>query len=70
MKANPALSILKLAGTKNLGFDVVSEGEMRRVLKSSPEPKIVFSGVGKTDDEISFALQNGICSLNVDSLPE
>ena len=70
VKANPALSILKLAGTENLGFDVVSEGEMRRVLKSSLEPKIVFSGVGKTDEEIRFALQNEIFSLNIESLPE
>ena len=72
VKANPALSILKLAGTENLGFDVVSEGEMRRVLaKSSPGPKkIVFSGVGKTDEEIRFALKNEVFSLNVESLPE
>jgi len=71
VKANPALSILKLAGAENLGFDVVSEGEMRRVLASSPQPKkIVFSGVGKTDEEIRFALQNAVFSLNVESLPE
>ena len=71
VKANPALSILKLAGAENLGFDVVSEGEMRRVLASSPGPKkIVFSGVGKTDEEIRFALQNEVFSLNVESLPE
>ena len=45
VKANPVLSILKLMGTGNLGFDVVSEGEMRRVLASSPgQKKIVFSG--------------------------
>ena len=71
VKANPALRILKLAGAENLGFDVVSEGEMRRVLVSSHRPKkIVFSGVGKTDEEIRFALQNGVFSLNVESLPE
>ena len=71
MKANPALGILKLAGAENLGFDVVSEGEMRRVLASSPGPKrIVFSGVGKTDEEIRFALKNDVFSLNVESLPE
>ena len=71
VKANPVLSILKLMGTGNLGFDVVSEGEMRRVLASSPgQKKIVFSGVGKTDEEIRFALQNEVFSLNVESLPE
>ena len=71
VKANPALSILKLVGTGNLGFDVVSEGEMRRVLMSSPGPKkIVFSGVGKTDEEIRFALQNEVFCLNVESLSE
>ena len=71
VKANPALGILKLAGAENLGFDVVSEGEMRRVLASSPGPKrIVFSGVGKTDEEIRFALKNDVFSLNVESLPE
>ena len=43
MKANPALSILKLAGAENLGFDVVSEGEMRRVLASSPDQKKLSS---------------------------
>ena len=71
VKANPALGILKLAGAENLGFDVVSEGEMRRVLASSPGPKkIVFSGVGKTDEEIRFALKHEVFSLNVESLPE
>ena len=39
VKANPALGILKLVGAENFGFDVVSEGEMRRVLASSPGPK-------------------------------
>ena len=43
VKANPALSILKLVGAENLGFDVVSEGEMRRVLASSPGPKKLSS---------------------------
>ena len=46
---------------ENLGFDVVSEGEMRRVLASSPGPKkIVFSGVGKTEEELKFALENEV----------
>ena len=71
VKANPSLSILKLAGMDRLGFDVVSEGEMRRVLISSPGPKqIVFSGVGKTNEEIEFALKNNIFSINVESLSE
>ena len=71
VKANPALGILKLAAAEKLGFDVVSEGEMRRVLASSPGPKkIVFSGVGKSDEEIRFALKNKVFSLNVESLPE
>ena len=71
VKANPSLHILNIIAREGLGFDVVSEGEMRRVMRSISEPKkIVFSGVGKADEEIRFALRNNVFSINVESLPE
>src|ERR1700690_2063352 len=54
MKALSNLSILKLFASMGSGFDIVSVGEMMRCLRAGPDPrKIVFSGVGKTDDEIA-----------------
>jgi diaminopimelate decarboxylase len=53
------------------GADVVSEGEMRRALAAGvPGGRIVFSGVGKTQSEMAFALSQGILQLNVESVPE
>jgi diaminopimelate decarboxylase len=71
MKALSNLSILKLFGDLGAGFDIVSAGELMRCLKAGADPgKIVFSGVGKTDDEIETALKAGILMINVESRPE
>jgi diaminopimelate decarboxylase len=71
VKALSNLSILKLFVSMGSGFDVVSGGELARCLKVGGDPrKIVFSGVGKTDEEIEAALKAGILMLNVESAPE
>ncbi|MDO8434627.1 MAG: diaminopimelate decarboxylase [Candidatus Binatus sp.] len=71
MKALSNLSILKLFASLGAGFDIVSVGELMRCLRVGADPgKIVFSGVGKTDEEIAAALEAGILMINVESRPE
>jgi len=71
MKALSNLSILKLFGSMGSGFDIVSVGELMRCLRAGADPKkIVFSGVGKRDEEIAAALDAGILMFNVESRPE
>jgi diaminopimelate decarboxylase len=71
VKANSSLSILKLLAEAGAGFDIVSGGELFRVLKAGGDPrKIVFSGVGKTVSEIDAALTAGIFVFNCESEPE
>ena len=71
MKALSNLSILKLFASMGAGFDIVSVGELMRCLRIGADPKkIVFSGVGKTDEEIAAALEAGILMINVESRPE
>jgi diaminopimelate decarboxylase len=71
MKALSNLSILKLFGAMGSGFDIVSVGELMRCLRAGADPaKIVFSGVGKSDEEIGAALDAGILMFNVESRPE
>lgn len=71
VKANSSLSILSLIAKTGAGFDIVSKGELLRVLEAGGDPKkIVFSGVGKTDEEIAFALKTGINCLNIESEAE
>ncbi|MEM7523909.1 MAG: diaminopimelate decarboxylase [Pseudomonadota bacterium] len=71
MKANSNMAVLRLAVKAGLGMDVVSEGELRRALAAGCAPeKIVFSGVGKTVEEIRLALEAGIRQFNVESEPE
>ena len=71
IKANSNLAILRTLEGMGGGFDLVSEGELRRVLAAGGEPsRCVFAGVGKTEREIEFALQQGIYSFNVESEPE
>lgn len=71
VKANSNLSILKLMKDEGSGFDVVSGGELYRVLKIGADPgKIVFAGVGKSDEEIAFALEKSILLFNVESEEE
>jgi diaminopimelate decarboxylase len=70
-KANGNLAILDLFARMGAGFDIVSGGELYRVLKAGGDPrKVVFSGVGKTDEEIAFALSQRVRCLNVESGPE
>ena len=68
VKSNNNLNILKIIKNFGLGADVVSKGELLRALKAGIKPrKIVFSGVGKTPDEISFAIQKKILLINAES---
>ena len=68
VKANSNLSILKLFASEGGGADIVSGGELFRALKAGIDPqKIVFAGIGKTEDEISFALKSNILMFNVES---
>jgi diaminopimelate decarboxylase len=72
VKANSALAILKLLAQLGAGFDIVSGGELERVLAAAPESagRVVFSGVGKTAAEIDLALKAGILEFNVESEAE
>ena len=72
VKANSALAILRLLAERGAGFDIVSGGELQRVLTAAPEAagRVVFSGVGKTAAEIDLALQAEILQFNVESEPE
>lgn len=72
VKANSTLAILKLLAAHGAGFDIVSGGELDRVLTAAPEAveRIVFSGVGKTQPEIDHALEAGILEFNVESEAE
>jgi diaminopimelate decarboxylase len=71
VKANSNLAILKLLASLGAGFDIVSGGELFRVLAAGADPaSVVFSGVGKTRDEIDFALSRGIHSFNCESAEE
>jgi len=71
VKANGNLAILRLLAQVGAGFDIVSGGELHRVLKAGGDPaKIVFSGVGKTSEEIDAALAAGIFAFNCESEPE
>ena len=71
VKALSNLSILKLLGEHGSGFDIVSGGELHRCIKAGIDPKkIIFSGVGKSADEIALALKVGILSFNVESESE
>lgn len=69
VKANSALEILRLLADSGAGFDIVSGGELERVLAAAPEAvgRVVFSGVGKTAPEIDRALEAGILEFNVES---
>jgi diaminopimelate decarboxylase len=71
VKANSNLAILSLFRRLGAGFDIVSGGELLRALKSGADPqKVVFSGVGKTLEEIDLALEHGILQFNVESPAE
>jgi diaminopimelate decarboxylase len=71
VKANPSLAILNQLAQLGAGFDIVSGGELARVLAAGGDPaKVVFSGVGKTEAEMRAALQAGIFCFNVESSAE
>jgi diaminopimelate decarboxylase len=72
VKANSTLGILRLVASEGAGFDVVSGGELERVLRISPKSasRVVFSGVGKTAAELELALRSGIMLFNIESASE
>lgn len=71
VKANSNLAVLNVMARLGSGFDIVSKGELARVLQAGGDAsKVVFSGVGKKSDEIAFALQKGIYCFNIESAAE
>jgi diaminopimelate decarboxylase len=71
MKANSNLAILDILARQGAGFDIVSGGELLRVIAAGGDPgKVIFSGVGKTVAEMRLALEKGILCFNVESIPE
>lgn len=71
VKANSNLAVLNILANQGAGFDIVSEGELERVLKAGGRPnKIVFSGVGKSTTELTRALEVGIGCINIESKAE
>jgi diaminopimelate decarboxylase len=71
VKANSNLAILKLLAEAGAGFDIVSGGELFRVLQAGADPgTVIFSGVGKTSQELDYAIEHAIRSFNCESEPE
>src|SRR5271169_2397509 len=71
VKSNSNQAVLRTLADLGSGFDIVSEGELRRVMAAGGDPrKCAFAGVGKTEDEIEFALRHGVYSFNAESEPE
>jgi diaminopimelate decarboxylase len=71
VKANSNLAVLNVMARLGSGFDIVSKGELMRVIEAGGDPKkVVFSGVGKTSDEIAYALNLDIYCFNVESVAE
>ncbi len=71
MKSNSNQAVLRTLAGLGGGFDIVSEGELRRAMAAGADPgKCVFAGVGKTEQEIEFALRRGVYSFNAESEPE
>ncbi|HEX7947366.1 MAG TPA: diaminopimelate decarboxylase [Phenylobacterium sp.] len=71
VKANSNVAVLRTLAKLGAGADVVSEGEIRRALAAGvPPQRIVFSGVGKTEAEVEFALETGVAEINVEAEPE
>ena len=71
VKANSNLSVLATLARLGCGADTVSEGEIRRALRAGiPASRIIFSGVGKTDAELAFAIETGVRQINVESAVE
>jgi diaminopimelate decarboxylase len=71
MKANSNLAVLDLLAREGAGFDIVSGGELLRAIAAGGDPgKVIFSGVGKSVEEMKLALDKGILCFNVESIPE
>jgi diaminopimelate decarboxylase len=71
VKANSNLAVLRLLQQEGCGFDIVSGGELHRVLQVGADPRtVVFSGVGKSPSELEMALHHRLLSINVESLEE
>lgn len=71
VKANSNLAVLQTLAQLGAGFDIVSGGELARVIEAGGDTgKVVFSGVGKTEAEMIFALKSGVHCFNVESEPE
>ena len=71
VKANSNLAVIRTLARLGAGADTVSEGEIRRALAAGvPPERIVFSGVGKTDAELAFAIDQGVCEINVEAEAE
>lgn len=71
VKANANIAVLATLARKGAGADTVSQGEIERALKAGvPANKIIFSGVGKTEDELAFAVNAGVHQINVESVAE
>src|SRR5437660_4936177 len=71
VKSNSNLSVLRTLAGLGSGFDIVSGGELQRVIAAGGDPRrCAFAGVGKTEDEIAFALRQGVYSFNAESEPE
>ena len=71
VKSNPNIAILNLLAKNGAGFDIVSGGELQRVIAAKGNPKkVVFSGVGKSKEDIELAIKHGIFTFNVESEAE
>ena len=71
VKANSNIAVLSLLAKAGANFDIVSAGELARVLKAGGNPAgVVFSGVGKTEEEIRYALINDVGTFNIESVQE
>jgi diaminopimelate decarboxylase len=71
VKSNSNLSVLRALARLGSGFDIVSGGELQRVIVAGGDPRLcAFAGVGKTEKEIEFALRRGVYTFNVESEPE
>jgi diaminopimelate decarboxylase len=71
LKSNSNQAVLRTLANLGSGFDIVSGGELQRAIAAGGDPKkCVFAGVGKTDEEIEFALKKNVYSFNAESEPE
>src|SRR5580698_8200721 len=71
MKSNSNMGVLRMIADLGGGFDIVSGGELQRAMAAGGDPKkCVFAGVGKTEEEIEFALKKGVYAFNAESEPE